>query len=235
MIICPMLLRTFEHCSSGPDWLTCKLGLTQHSTCPYAAQLYQHLPVEISQAIAPQTSHTLHLNFPLNPTHPWKTTLKVYVIIPLSVSDGIRSDDRYIPRQWSSYLRRERSKRWCLMKMGLSILYVDLFPLILQLQPLNFKPADPRLCLSDRWHKTPRKLCYELKICSRCSWRWKMITSECEMMLLKQHILASLVPHYFCDVISTMRKCWSKNTKHSLPSLMVEKPIVYLHICEHPC
>lgn len=168
MIIFPMLLRSSEHCSSGPDWLTCKLGLTQHLTRPCAAQLHQFFPTEILHAIGPQTFPTLH-QFPTKSTPSSESHLKTrwLSISPCPVRWG---DDPYITRQWSSYLRRERSRRRGLMKRESSIVNVELFPLLPLLRPLNFKPADVRLCLSDRWHKTPRKWWYELKIRPRCFW-----------------------------------------------------------------
>lgn len=168
MIIFPMLLRSSEHCSSGTDWLTCKLGLTQHLTRPGAAQLHQHLPTEILPDIAPQTFPTLY-QFPTKSKPSLESHLKNGDYLSLHV----RWDKVMIPtlpdsghRIWGDGGRG----RWGLMKRESSILNADLFPLLPLLRPLNFKLADVWLCLSDRWHKTPRKWWYELKICPICFW-----------------------------------------------------------------
>lgn len=149
------------------------------------------------------------------------------------MSGGIRSDDPYIARQWSSYLRRERSRRWWLMKRQSSILYVDLFPLLPLLRPLNFKRAHLRLCLSDRWHKTPRKWWYELRNVSEMEGdhKWMWLGGDYN----RKHILAHMASHYVPTVIATVRKCWYKNTKHGLPLLMVPKLFVYTCICLCVC
>lgn len=107
MIICPMLLRTSEDCSRGPDGLTCRTGTDTAlklvpppcAAAPTTSQRKYHRPS------APPPIQASRLNFPLNPTHPWKTTIKKNpVIIRPPEWDSGRMIP-YIARRWSSYLR----------------------------------------------------------------------------------------------------------------------------------